>query len=157
MALSMDFSKLDARDVLDVAIHSEVETRDRYEEFATTLARGGHADAAKFFHGMAKVEIHHADILRERRAQVCGDVPVRLRDNAFWGIEAPDWEREIAALTVRDALTTALEAEIRAYDFYAGALEWVSEPRVTDLLEELRAAELEHQRFIRLELDKIAS
>ena len=58
-------------------------------------------------------------------------------------------------LTLRDALLLALEAETRARDYYGEAMEHLTEPQVNELFGELRDSEIEHQRLLRAELEKL--
>jgi erythrin-vacuolar iron transport family protein len=55
----------------------------------------------------------------------------------------------------REALLVALDAEVKAHDFFAEALKLpVSEP-VRKLFEELRQEEIHHQELVKRELDKL--
>jgi len=47
-----------------------------------------------------------------------------------------------------------MEAETRAHDFYAGALEFKIDDEVSELFEGLRLAEADHQRMLREEMDR---
>jgi rubrerythrin len=53
-----------------------------------------------------------------------------------------------------DAFKLALDSEKRAEDYYAAALQQALEPTVAELFEDLRLAEVEHQRMLKLELSK---
>jgi len=50
---------------------------------------------------------------------------------------------------VHEALDVAFEAEVKAYDFYDGALRSVTNPEVHSLFEYLRDQEVRHQEMIR--------
>jgi len=47
-----------------------------------------------------------------------------------------------------------MDAETRAHDFYAGALDYASDEKVAELFEGLRKAEEDHQRMLREEMAK---
>ena len=72
-----------------------------------------------------------------------------------WEVETPDYERIEMSMSVRAALEAALDAEVKAHDYYAGALEYVSDPAVSALFEELRLAEHNHQRMIRRQIARL--
>jgi len=55
---------------------------------------------------------------------------------------------------LRQAFDIAMDAETRAHDFYAGALDFASDDKVADLFEGLRRAEEDHQRMLREEMTK---
>ena len=63
MGLQVDFSRLDAQDVLDIAIQVEQEAEDNYEQLATWLAADGNDETARFFKKMAGFEAKHREQL----------------------------------------------------------------------------------------------
>jgi len=115
----------------------------------------GKAEAASFFRRMAKLEDRHRAQIAERREQLFTGIAPTVRDVAAWGVEVADQARLKATLTQREALELALEAETRARDYYGEAVNYVTEPLVVELFEELRDAEIEHQRLLKLLLDKL--
>jgi len=155
MGMPMDFAKLQPQDVLDIATFVEREAHDRYQELADEMSRRGASDAADFFRAMARRELRHGERLAARRKELFGDAPAHVRDVVFWEIEAIDYRHNLPAITLRQALELALSAEVKAHDYYAGALEYHTDPAVADLFEELRLAEVEHQRLIREELARL--
>ena len=155
MGLSLDFSKLKPHDVIDLAIFAEQEAQDNYEQLATILRSRHNDHAADFFQRMAGFEKLHHDQLVTRRNQFFPNVVPSLADRWFWGIEAPDYAAVGQTITVRAAYEFALESEVRAHDYYAEALNFVSDMVVTDLFEHLRAAEADHQRLLREVLAKL--
>lgn len=156
MGLDIDFAKLAPQDVLDLATFVEREAHDRYEELAHEMDRRGAGEAAEFFRAMARRELRHGERLAARRRELFDDAPAQVRDVAFWEIEAIDYRQNLSALTLRQALELALSAERKAHDYYAGALEFHTQPAVAELFDELRQAELEHQRLIREELARLS-
>jgi erythrin-vacuolar iron transport family protein len=156
MPLPIDFGKLDARDVLDIAVFVEREAHERYEELAAEMDRTGSVQAGEFFRAMAVREARHGDRLAQRRMALFGDAPRRFEDRVVWDIEAPDYGTVFPAMGLRKALEVALASEIKAHDYYAAAaLEHFTEAGVGDLLEDLRRAELEHRRLVEGELAKL--
>ncbi|MEP0775971.1 MAG: ferritin family protein [Acidobacteriota bacterium] len=155
MGMPMDFAKLQPQDVLDIATFVEREAHDRYQELADEMSRRGASDAADFFRAMARRELRHGERLAARRKELFGDAPAHVRDVVFWEIEAIDYRHNLPAITLRQALELALSTEVKAHDYYAGALEYHTDPAVADLFEELRLAEVEHQRLIREELARL--
>lgn len=155
MGLDIDFAKLAPQDVLDIATFVEKEAHERYLELADEMERRQAAEAADFFRAMARRELRHGERLAARRQQLYGDAPAHVRDVVFWEIEAIDYRRELDRLSLRQALELALSAEAKAHDYYAQALQFHISTEVAELFEELRLAELEHQRMIREELARL--
>ncbi len=149
MGLQVDFSRLDAQDVLDIAIQVEQEAEDNYEQLATWLGADGNEEAAKFFKKMAGFEAKHREQLTSRRRALFADAPPRHSDNAAWEVEQPAYDAISAAVTLDQAFELALDAERRAGDYYGEALEYASDPQVIELFEGLKKAEYDHMRMLR--------
>lgn len=148
MALKVDFSRMDGRDALDIAIVIEDEAQLAYEHLADWVKGDGNSEAADFFQRMAVREKRHKDEITARRAELFGDVPARHDEAAPWEAEVPDYESLGREVSLEDAFNVAMGAETRAHDFYAEALEYIEEPNVVELFDWLRKAELEHQRML---------
>jgi rubrerythrin len=155
MGLQIDFAHLSAKDVLDLAIAAEAEAKENYEQIATWMKGRGNVEVAEFFTTMADLEQIHCDQITEHRRRLFGDEPPSHRETAAWEVEAPDYDRISMDMSIRAALETALDAEVKAHDYYAGALDYVADPAVTVLFEELRLAELQHQRMIRRQIGRL--
>jgi rubrerythrin len=155
MGVDMDFSKLSAQDVLDLAAYAEREAQEHYEELVTWMENHDNPEAARFFQGMAALELHHHDRIAARRMELFGDAEPTLTDVYAWEIETPDYDAVTAGMTLRSALETSLRAEKAAYEYYATAIEYMDDALVVALLEELRDAEVEHQRMIERQLAKL--
>jgi rubrerythrin len=154
MALEVDFSRLDAQDALDVAYVIEDEAQLAYEHLADWVAGDGNTEAAEFFKRMAGREKRHKEEIASRRTELFGDVPPRHDESAPWEAEVPDYESLGRNVTLEDAFNVAMGAETRAHDFYAEALEYVHEPKVVELFEWLKKAEVEHQRMLTEEMER---
>ena len=155
MGIPMDFAKLGAQDVLDIAMFVEGEAKERYELLAQHWERERNQTVAAFFHRMAGLEALHAQQIAEQRRAMFGDAPSRYRDSTVWEVESPDEVRARAVASLRSAYELALEAEVRAHDYYAGALEYLTDRKVSELFESLRQAEIQHQNFLKKELEKL--
>ena len=155
MGLDFDFSKLDAQDVLDLAIFVEEEAQDHYQQVAGWMEGKGNMEAASFFHRMAGWEARHREQIAERRRAMFGDAPAKHTRALALEVESPDYDAMSLDMSLRAALDVALAAERRAHDYYDEAVDFVSEPTVVSLLEGLRAAELEHQRMLEAEIAKL--
>ena len=57
-------------------------------------------------------------------------------------------------MTLREALKVAMDAEVKAWEFFDAALKLPLSPPVKKLFEELRAEEIVHQNMVRSELAK---
>ncbi|RLB37059.1 MAG: rubrerythrin [Deltaproteobacteria bacterium] len=154
MALEMDFSRLDGQDALDIAIVIEDEAQVAYEHLADWVAGDGNTEAAEFFKRMAVREKRHKEEITARRAELFGDSPPRYDDAAPWEAEVPDYEALGRKVSLEEAFNVAMGAETRAHDFYAGALEYIEEPKIAELFDWLRKAELEHQRMLTEEMEQ---
>ena len=152
MALEVDFSRMDGQDALDIAIVIEDEAQLAYEHLADWVAGDGNPEAAEFFKRMAVREKRHKEEVTARRTDLFGDVPPRHDEAAPWEAEVPDYESLGRKVTLEEAFNVAMGAETRAHDFYAEALEYIEEPKVAELFDWLRKAELEHQRMLTEEM-----
>jgi rubrerythrin len=148
MGLPIDFSKLTAQDVLDMAAFIEREAQNRYEDFAAQLGDNGNQEAARFFLQMAALEGAHGAQVARRRQHDYEELPSHLRDAVEWNVEGPPLDRKVAALSLEAALEMALESERHARDFFAEAMEHLVDDGVRRVLAELHADELAHIRMI---------
>jgi rubrerythrin len=73
----------------------------------------------------------------------------------LFDIEAPEYDAVRAFMSVQSALEVALTSEIKAYDFYDGALGEVTDPEVKELFVQLRDEESHHQAMIRDVMAKV--
>jgi rubrerythrin len=152
---TLDLASLDLRDALDLAALIEEEARDRYEELAAQMENQHTAEAAAFFRLMVGYEARHGEELAARRKELFGDAPRRVDRSLLWDVEAPGYETVRAFMTLREALNVALDAEVKAYNFFAEALKLpIAEP-VRKLFEELRDEEVVHQDLVSKELAKV--
>jgi rubrerythrin len=143
MTIELDFSKLSGTDVLDMAIAIEDEATIYYEQLADWVGDD-----------MAVREKRHHDQIVALRERLFGDAPASNAAKVSWSVEEPDVYRVPDDVTLRQAFEVAMESETRAHDFYAGALEYATDDKVTDLFEGLRQAEADHQRMLREEMAK---
>jgi rubrerythrin len=153
MALDLDFSKLSGTDVLDMAIAIEDEAQTYYEQLAAWVS-DDKTEEADFFRRMATREKRHHDQVVVQRKRLFGDAPPSNAAKVSWAVEMPDFDKVPDDISLREAMDIAMEAETRAHDFYAGALEYTTDETVSDLFEGLRQAEAEHQRLLRDEIDR---
>ncbi len=152
---TLDLSSLDLRDALDLAVLIEEEARDRYEELAAQMENQHTAEAAAFFHQMVKNEARHGEELATRRRDLVGEAPRRVDRSLLWDVEAPGYETVRAFMTLREALTVALEAEVKAHNFFSEALKLpIAEP-VKKLFEELKQEEVLHQELVNKQLFRL--
>jgi erythrin-vacuolar iron transport family protein len=155
MAREIDFPRLSLKDALDLAILIEDEAQERYIEFAEQMETYHTPEAGRFFRFMSNNEAKHGEALRSRRKARFGDVPAEVDRDMLFEVEAPGYERARAFMSPRQALSVALDSEIKAHDYFDQALGHVSDPEVKALFQELRAEEVEHQDLVRRELDKL--
>jgi rubrerythrin len=149
---TLDFATLDLRDALDLAILIEGEARDRYEELAEQMENQHTAEAARFFRQMIRNEARHGEELAKRRQELVGEEPRRVSRSLLWDVEAPGYETVKAFMTLREALNVALDAEVKAHDFFAEALKHPMADPVRQLFSELKEEEVLHQELVRKQL-----
>ena len=153
MTIELDFSKLRGPDVLDMAIAIEDEATIYYEQLAD-WTNNDQPEVADFFKRMAVREKRHHDQIVDQRERLFPDAPKSHAEKVSWAVEAPDYDAVPNDVTLRQAFDIAMDAETRAHDFYAGALDYASDDKVADLFEGLRKAEEDHQRMLREEMAK---
>jgi len=154
MSDGIDYSNLSLQDTLDFAFLVEEEAQERYQDFAEQLEAHRTDEAAKFFTFMAGIEAKHANRLDERRKALFGDAPRNIDRSMLYDVEAPDFDRARAFMSVKAALQVALQSEIKAYDFYDQVLPKVDDGDVKALFTELRDEEMKHQEMVKAELEK---
>jgi len=155
MSQAIDFSQLSLRDTLDLAIAIEEEAKERYDDFAAQMDAHRTPDTANFFRFMADNEIKHAEKLAAKREGLFGGEPSSADTSILYDIEAPEFDAARAFMSMRAALDVAMEAEVKAYEFYHEALAEVSDSDVKELFVELRDEEAHHQDLIKKIIAKL--
>jgi rubrerythrin len=155
MTHDIDFSQLSLRDTLDLAIYVEEEAKERYDDFAAQMEAHRTSDTAKFFRFMAENEIKHAERLAAQRKELFGDEEITADTSILFDIEAPEFDAARAFMSIRAALDVAMESEVKAYEFYDGALAKITDAEVRELFLELRDEEARHQEMIREIMAKV--
>ena len=155
MSTRLDFSTLDLRDALDLAVLIEVEAYKRYKMFTAQLGRRSTGDAASVFASMAENEAKHGKELQARRKALFGDAPMRVSLHDLFDVEAPDMGSLRSNMSTLRAFEVALSSEQKAFDFYDQALAHVSNPEIHALFIELRDEETQHVRMIREAIAKL--
>jgi len=154
MGPSINFAALDLRGAFDLAIMIEEDAELRYQEFAKYLGDRDEHGAAEVFRAMAINEAKHRSDLYLRRRLKYRDPRIEISVLEPGEGEAPEPGELTPSMTARDALEVALRAEIRAYEFYANAIPYLTDPEVRAFFEELKEEEVEHQEMLR---EKIAA
>ena len=155
MFARIDFAKLDLMDALDLAILVEIEAMERYQLFTKQLGYSHAGDAYTFFKTMAVNEAKHGEELAQRRKELFGDVPMRVRKEDLYDVEAPDVGKLTWDTSTLQACKIGLDSENKAYSFYDQALPHVKEGPVRELFIELRDEEVEHIRLVKDVMDKL--
>jgi len=155
MTVEFDYSRLDAQDVLDIATYVEDEAQETYEQLVKWMEAQGKHDVAEFFQKMVGFEVLHKEQITTRRRALYGDAPARYTELVVSEVEAPDVDSIGDDCTLEQAMKLAQEAETKAYDYYAGAKEYISEPEVLELLDDLCKAELQHKQMLRAMQEKL--
>lgn len=148
MPVRLDFSNLDLMDALDLAILIEAEAWERYNFFSQQIGHRQTDDAASIFKAMANNEQKHGMQLREQREKLFGDAPLRVSRDDIFDVEAPEAGAPRWNMSPLKALELALSSEEKAWSFYDEALQYVTDPEVNKLFEELREEETEHVTMV---------
>ena len=148
MTTRLDISKLTLMDAIDLAALIEIEAYKRYSLFAQQLGSRESDDAGAVFKAMAVNESKHGEQLAERRLALFGDVPPKVKLDDVFDVEAPDVGAPSTNMSPLKAYQVALSSEKKAYAFYDEALDYVKQPDVKALFEELRGEEAEHVQML---------
>jgi rubrerythrin len=157
MTVEFDFSRLDAQDVLDIATYVEDEAQQTYEQLVSWMEARGNHEVAQFFQKMVGFEVLHKRQITEKRQALFGDAPVRYTEQVVAEVEAPEMDAIGPDCTLDQALELAKAAEVKAHDYYANAKDYIAEPEVLALLDELCAAELQHKRMLEAMQERLAT
>lgn len=153
--VAIDFSRLELKDALDLAILVEQEARERYETFSRIVGGRYAGDAADMFREMARNEAKHETQLAERRKTAFGDAPRVVSRAMFEDVEAPEVTKPRVFMSARQAMEVALQSEEKAWEFFDKALAHVKDPYVKVLFQELRGEEAQHAAMVRARLEKL--
>jgi len=144
----IDFTKIDLRDALDLAILIEEEAKERYVSF-TRIVGGQYAgDASEVFRRMAINEEKHGTQLLELRRSLFGNEPRRITRDQIDEVEAPSMDRARLSISSRQAFEVAIDSEVKAYEFFARACRAAIDPKVRRLFTDLREEEREHRELL---------
>src|SRR5512145_1059551 len=100
----LDFTKLDLRDALDLAILIEEEAKERYEEFTRTVGGRYAGDASVVFRKMVVAEEKHGAQLAQLRRSLFQEQPRRITRDMIDNVEAPMKIRGRYSMAARTAL-----------------------------------------------------
>jgi rubrerythrin len=145
----IDFAKLSLKDALDLAILIEDEAEERYREFVKQMEAHRTPGAARFFRFMAVNEANHGRELAKRRSELFGDAPREVDRSMIFEVEAPDYNRTRAFMSMQDAFELALDAETKAYNYFDRALPQIKDPGVRELFGELLQEEIGHMDLVK--------
>lgn len=90
-----------------------------------------------------------------RRQLLFSNAPTHVSRAMLWDVEAPDYDQPRAFMSVRQAMEVAMACEVKAHDFFVSALEYITDPEVRGLFDELRDEEVHHKVLVQQELDKL--
>jgi rubrerythrin len=151
----IDFASLSLKDALDLAILVEDEAEERYREFVHQMEVHHSPGPARFFRFMAVNEAKHGQELATRREKLFGNEPRNVDRSMLFDVEAPEFYRTRAFMSVQEALELALDAETKAYEFFDQALPQIEDSEVRELFAELREEEIEHIDLVKKVMEKV--
>lgn len=144
----LDFSKLDLRDALDLAILVEEEARERYEEFTKVVGGRYAGDASEVFRRMAINEEKHGAQLAQLRGSLFPGEPRRVTRDMIDEVEAPEQIKARYTMSAREALEIAIASEVKAWEFFANASRHATDAKIRRLFTDLREEEREHRAML---------
>ena len=148
----LDFSRLDLRDALDLAILIEEESRERYEEFTRTVGGRYAGDAAEVFRRMVVNEQKHGAQLAQVREALFPGQARRVSRDLLDDVEAPERYKGRFSMSARRAIEIAIESEAKAFEFFSRACAAARDLKVQRLFSDLRDEEGEHRRLLEARL-----
>ncbi len=152
MTINLDFSKLEAPDILDLAIFAEQEAKEHYEQIEGWMRSAGNTEAADFFHRMAELELSHKQTIEARRQAKYPDAPRHYTETLAWDVEIPDYSTlNVSNMTLAKAFDTAIGAEDKAAEYYNEAIHYVDDDEIIALFRELAQAEVGHRNMLEAE------
>jgi rubrerythrin len=140
-----------AEDLLGHAIAIEHEAAARYAELGERMSDLGNNAVAELFLRLARLEKEHEQDL-ERRAAGLALPPISPDEYAWFDKGAPETAAHdlvLKLLTPHVALQIALDAEVRAADFFESARKRAPDPALADLAAELAAEEGVHIAWVK--------
>lgn len=141
-----DFSSLDGREILSLAIATEEEDGRIYAEFATRL-RTQYPRSAAIFEGMAAEEDEHRRLLLDLYQQKFGSQLVPIRREHVRGFPARKSLWLMKTLRLDTVRLQAWEMEEGAYHFYTEAAKQTTDAATRKLLGDLAMHERAHARL----------
>ena len=132
------------------ALVMEFEAAQSYKDLAELMELSGNTEVAKIFAKMSGVEARHAADIGEQLSdyKLPGLTPWQYR---WRGLEAPeniDRAHLHSHMTAHQALLLALDAEKRAYEFFADVVDDSTDERVRDLAAEFARDEEQHVAWV---------
>jgi len=140
-----NFTDLNEREILALAISSEEEDGRIYADFAEGL-REQYPDSARVFDDMAEEESEHRRMLIDNYVERFGNhIPLVRRQDVRGAVNRkPAWQvRQLGIDAIR---RHARQMEVDASRFYSEAAGRASDAGIRKLLGDLAVAEIEHQR-----------
>ncbi len=140
-----NFTDLDEKEILALAISSEEEDGRIYADFAESL-REEFPDSAQVFHDMAAEESDHRRMLIDTFVSKFGNhIPLVRRQDVRGSVaRRPAWQ--VRPLGIDAVRRQARQMEVDASRFYTAAASRTSDAGIRKLLGDLAAAEIEHQQ-----------
>ncbi len=139
-----NFTDLDEKEILALAISSEEEDGRIYADFAESL-REEFPDSAAVFQDMAAEESEHRRLLIDTFVEKFGThIPLVRRQDVRGSVaRRPAWQ--VRPLGIDAVRRQARQMEVDASRFYAEAASRTTDANIRKLLGDLAAAEVEHQ------------
>ncbi|MDI6851201.1 MAG: ferritin family protein [bacterium] len=144
----MDLSKFSLKDVILTAIKSEVESKELYEKMKNRISNFVLKDKFEF---LAKEEEKHREFFEKLFSQNFPGETVLLPEKS--PVPLPEIGPEVEKLPVSDVLEIAMQAELKASEFYKSMINLFSDEMIKKTLEYISTVELSHYKLLETERD----
>jgi rubrerythrin len=142
--------KLTALEVLAIAIKSEMDTQDLYEEVAERVESPA---ARERFLGLAAEEQKHRKLLEQKHRSLFPHLQLRIPPSLLPPHAASPVLRK--SLSIREILMIAIQEERHSRDFYLEAMRYLEDPDGKAMLHFLADGEYAHQATVCAEYDML--
>lgn len=153
----------DIETFLRCAAALEADAASGYDELAAQMSSGGAEELVKLFVQFGDFSRLHHKEMHEKQFEYLGRTFPDDAGEFVWpdeySPENPQAIAELAGMTARRAIETALETERRACDFYSAVAGQTTSTLVQELAQEFADEEAEHVRHLQrwLEQESLAS
>lgn len=148
----MNIDGLSLKELLEIAVKSEIESKDAYESIAKRVNNAVLKERLNF---LAREEVTHRKFIEAFFRKKLPDKEIQIPDRIV-GIEMPDINFKDETVPIMDILYQAMQAEKQAKNFYSSMAEkFKGDKEVEVALKKLANMETLHYNILKEERDSI--